>query len=427
MASTTTTIKYLLPVTRVRLQAIVQTITDTVLNNDKSTTTSFAFSLVTSADPDRSRTLSVKNGWLSDYSFQIGLTEDGRLTEAGVGSTGQLATVLAAGVTVAVAAAGVLTGSLPALAGAGAAAVGTAKHGERILGPHEQEPAGAQEQAPVDPVWEKYREQHPTLAARLHDLRTERDATVKALDQARKDLRIVAGDPTARYSRQQEVTILTGLLTDLDADLDEANTHFNIWRQGTLTTTVRSYDELLSLNELPPYENGAPVFGTASNAASGFYAATGRILATVGYDGTAVEVGENNEGAQQTDTTALSVLRPRPVVLAHIERTDEDDQPDVTGFDRVLVMDAGSEEMTVPVRKSLWAKRRTDLSLSELGAMTKVSYNGTSAAAASQALAGVPGKVSSGLEQAAKINKELEEIRARPDHSEADKAKTTKH
>ena len=416
MAPTTTTIQYLLPVTRVRLQAIVQTTTDTVLGDQKSTTTSFAFSLVTSADPGRPRTLSVTSGRLSDYSFQIGLTEDGRLTEAGIGSTGQLGTVLAAGVTVAVAAAGVLIGNLPALAGAGVAAAGAAAAQRR------ERPLGSQEQQPVDPVWAKYREQHPALAERLHHLLTDRDATVQALDQARKDLLTVAGDSTARDSKQQEVNIMKELLTDLDTDVDKANSQFNIWREGTLTTTIRSYDEILPLNQLPAYENGAPDFGTAPNAASDFYAATGRILATVGYD---QATGAADQDVRQRDTTALHVLRPRPVVLAHLERAYEDDKLHVTGFNRVLVMDTGSEELTVPVRKSLWAKRRTDLSLSELGAITKVSYNGTSGAAASQLLASVPVKASSGMEQAAKINNELEALRARPEHPEVDEAKTT--
>ena len=405
MASTTTTIRYLLPVTRVRLQAIVQTTTDTVLGDRKSETTSFVFGLVTAADPDRPRTLSVRNGPLSDYSFEIGLTEDGRLTGAGVGSTGQFGTVLVAGVTVAVAAAGVLAGNLPALAGAAAAVAGTVKRRESVLG-GTKEPKPAE---PADPVWAKYREQHQASADRLRHLLTERDATVQALDQARKELRAAAGDSTARYSKQQEVNILKELLTDLDADLDKATARFDAWREGTFTTTVRSYDELLPLSELPRYENGAPNFGTAPNGASEFYAATGRVLATVGYDGAAAAA---DQAAQQTATTELHVLRPRPVVLVHFERASGDNTPHITGYDRVLVMDAGSEELTVPVRKSLWAKRRTDLSLSELGAMTKVSYNGTSDAAASQALAGAPEKVSGALEQAAKINTELDKAGA---------------
>lgn len=417
----TTKIQYSLPVTRVRLQATVQMVTDTLQDqqdNQKSTTTSFVFSVVTSADPDQRRTLSVEKGLLADYSFQVSLTEDGRLAEAGVGSTGQLGTVLAAGATVAVAAAGVVLGGLPALTGAALAAAGAARAAVRRGGVA----LGAEIPEPEDPVWGKYRAEHPALAERLQYLLSERDATAQALDQARTALRTAAGDPAARYSRQQEVKILGELLTDLDTDLDKANSQFDTWREGTLTTAIRSYDELLPLNQLPAYkDDGTTDFGAASNVAREFYTATGRMLATVGYDRA---VSPAARKSQQDATTALHVLRPRQVVLAHLERADEGSNPHVTGFDRVLVMDAGSEELTIPVRKSLWAKRRTDLSLSELGAITKVSYNNASVAAASQALASVPGKVSSGLEQAEKVNKEIGEIREQPEHPAA-KAKPT--
>jgi hypothetical protein len=72
----------------------------------------------------------------------------------------------------------------------------------------------------------------------------------------------------------------------------------------------------------------------------------------------------------------LLFLRPRPIVLAHVKKTNGN--PVVTRFDRVLVMDHRCRQLALPLRKSRAGKRRTSVRFSALGVRTGVSYGATS-------------------------------------------------
>jgi hypothetical protein len=146
----------------------------------------------------------------------------------------------------------------------------------------------------------------------------------------------------------------------------------------------------------------------------GFFDRTGRIVATAGY--------EQKAAAGGARTDALCVSTARPVELVHCEGATPDDVV-ATAVDRALVLDQGCAVTEVPVRRSWFGKRRSDVTLSGLGALTAVSYNGTSAAAgAARAVSELPGQAAGALDELARGAGTLDTLRARPEQLRIDAA-----
>jgi hypothetical protein len=407
-----TTISYLMPLTKLRMTATVTTTVDTVLDNREQKRAVPLFSLVTVADPDRPRALRVDSGFWRDYAFTVGLAEDGRLTAAGLESTGQGGTVLAAAATlVAGAAAAVVTGNpvTAILAGVGAVGGGDVPlGGEAAVGPG----ASADDEA----VLAGYREAYPAMADRLERLVGERVQVVEALDTVRGELREAAAEAGPRMVKQQEMSALKSVLAELDRQLDEARTHFTVWRESTITESTATVDELVRLSSLPAYQEGKLEFGDSEEAATvrGFFVATRHVMATVDYVETAAPGAD-----ERAPEAVLHVARARRVTLVQLEGTA--DESTVVAVDRPLIMDRDCEQVSVAVRRSWFARRRSDVTLSELGALTSLSYNGTSSAsAAAHALSELPTRAAGGLEQLSKSLDTLDVLRARPQQQRID-------
>lgn len=375
-----TKIDYFLPITKARLTATVTTVTDSLAKeNGQDATrrleTSHTFSLVTVADPKGPRTLSVERGIWQDYFFELDLTEDGRMVTADVKSSGRAGVVLATGVTVA-AAAVLAVGHVPAAALALAALVAhtVSRVGstEEALAEFEAEP----EEAHSDPVWEAYRQEHLADALRIERLAGQVAATVERIDQARDDLRDAIADPAKRAECRRQLAVLRPLLGDLNADLEDRWQSFTTWRESTLTRTARGFDELLQLDELPRLVDDDLNFGDDDHRrkARDFWAKTDWILATVDEP-----AGQAAPAAKPTPAAELRSRRPRPVVLAHVQKVNG--KPVPVQFDRVMAMDGHCLELTLPLRASKTAKRLTSVKFSPLGAFTGIVQGGTSSAA----------------------------------------------
>ena len=222
--SSITKIDYFLPITRVHLTASVSTVTDTILRrSEPGITTSYAFSLVTVADPDRPRTLKVESGLLQDYSFDLKMTEDGRLTSTDVESTGRATLVLATGAAAVAAGAALVAGQLPLAA---ALAAGAVKTGEQALSLDEEDDQTAAPPGVDTEVWAAYKQAHPGPAQRTTRLLALCAATESDLDDARDQLREAAGNAERRHELRKQVATLRELLGDLKADLgDLRNLH----------------------------------------------------------------------------------------------------------------------------------------------------------------------------------------------------------
>jgi hypothetical protein len=380
MMSEITNIDYFLPITRAHLSGSVTTVADTVRGeNGQPIRTRLAadhtFALVTVADKRSPRTLKLEGGFWQDYSLELELTEDGRLASAGTTSAGRAGTVLATGVTVAAVGAALAVGHLPLAAALASTLPHTAGGSEQPLSGGE-----AQAAAETDPAWEAYRRQQPELATRTSRLLRQQAATVNDLDKARDELLGAVKDPANRDECRQRVLALQTLLAELDADLAQLRELFASWRETTLVRTVDVFDELLPLDTLPRFSNGALDFGNGEQQqkARSFWEAVGCVLATI---------GEPNEPAEPADIppadAILRFLRPRWIALAHV--TEINGNNVVTKFDRALVMDNGCERLGLRLREARAGKRRTSVRLSPLGALTGVSYGGTSSAAAGSA------------------------------------------
>ena len=370
--SSITKIDYFLPITRVHLTALVSTVTDTILRrSEPGITTSYAFSLVTVADPDRPRTLKVESGLLQDYSFDLKMTEDGRLTSTDVESTGRATLVLATGAAAVAAGAALVAGQLPLAA---ALAAGAVKAGEQALSLDEEDDQTAAPPGVDTEVWGAYKQAQPGPAQRTTRLLALCAATESDLDDARDQLREAAGNAERRHELRKQVATLRELLGDLKADLGDLQRTFTAWRAGTMLESPATYDELLPLDLLPLWEDGALTFPDGDQRAKEFWENTGKIMAAVGTP------SAHTTPSGRLPAAEVCILRPRQAVLAHVGKTGG--QPALSCVDRVLIMDHTCPELILPIRRSRSGKRQTAASLSDLGALTGISYGGTSPAAA---------------------------------------------
>lgn len=109
---------------------------------------------------------------------------------------------------------------------------------------------------------------------------------------------------------------------------------------------------------------------------------------------------------------SLRVRRPRSVGLACVRR-DKSGALWLIDDRRELIMDSECDELRVPVRKSWFARRKTAVELSTLGALTGLELGGSSsAAAAGAALTGAASSTTAALESAQKARASLTTLAA---------------
>jgi hypothetical protein len=399
---------YYLPVTKARLRCEVTTSTDTILNRVATSASPLRASLETVADRERPSRLVVESGFWRDYAFKVGLTEDGRLCEAGMESTGQVGKVLGGVAAVAVGAAAIAAGNFPLVAGIAAAA---SKVPGGVSGPSLAPAGGATPPARVDRVADAYAAAHPEAATRLSGLAVERAETLKVLDSARGTYLVAVGDGAARkaYRAAREI------LDDVEVELEKAKAHFAAWRKSTVMETVAAVDLLVPLGALPTFDGTSLLFaeGDDGTAVRTLFDQAGEVLAVRGWESRPVPaVVVAGQVAQQARVAALHVVRPRPVELLTVSG-DQTTPLRITAVVRELVMDSACEELEIPVRRSWTAKRRVDVRLSPLGALTGVDFNGaSSASAATDAASGVGQAVMGSLESATKARAALDALGA---------------
>ncbi len=405
---TTTKFTYFLPTTKVRLRCLVTTLTDTIPDPNESATSSSDWSaeLVTVADLDQRRTLVVR-----DYALTLGLTEDGRLTQAGVETTGQVGRVLVGAVTSAVGLAALLAGQLPTVATAGAAAWSTISGYQPKTAVVTLETASDQS-VRAELVASKYQEAYPEESARLAELAAERARTVSAVDSARAAY--LAADGSSTASARRVYRAAKEVLADVDAELEDAKAHFAAWRKTTITQTVVPWDLLVPLSALPTFDGASLTFiaGAEGQRVRELFEAAGVVLAVPHGDAqlVALDQSSQHDGGSPAAGSMLHVRRPRMAELMTVAGKTAA-QVTVTAVHRELVMDDECEELELPVRKSWNAKRRTDLRLSEQGALIGLEFNGGSSAAGAVAAASeATGSLTGVLESAVKGRKALDSL-----------------
>lgn len=417
-----TQVSYYLPMTKVRLRCTVTTTHDTILDRESTAMSGWSAELVTVADPAAPRSLVLDSGTWRDYALTLGLTPDGRLTQAGVESTGQAGKVLAGAATLAVAAIAMAAGQPQLAAGVAAGARDSlfanrppVVDWEELLGNFTEV-----ERAAVDPVEVAYVKAHPAASSRLAALTAERADTQGAVDDARKAYLAAAGSPD-RWAAQQGYQASRSVLADVEGELDKAKAHFEAWRKSTFTESATVRDLLVPLGALPRFDGDELTFdeGDDGEAVRELFAAAGRVLAVTAAPRPPVSTEVSAvETVLRTATAALHVRRPRMVELVTVTGKDAA-AVCVTAVTRELVMDAACEESHLAVRKSWFAKRRTDIQLSEQGALTGLEFNGESSlAAATGAAAEAATSAPAQLESAAKGRAALASLASAPQEAE---------
>ncbi|SHJ30369.1 hypothetical protein SAMN02745244_02186 [Tessaracoccus bendigoensis DSM 12906] len=370
-----TQIDYYLPTTRVRLSCTVTTLTDTILGREALSTPGLAVELVTVADSAAPRSLVLDSGFWRDYSVKLGLTEDGLLTQAGVETTGQVGKVLAGVVALGATAAALASGGLPLLAATRA-----------VRPPSKMGPASLQDEdkpSLADPVAAAYAQAHPEAAERLALLVTELGDTHRVTDRARKAHRDAPDAATRRA-----YTASKAALIDVEAEVSAARIHFETWRKSTFKEREASWDLLLSVAELPTWDGEELKFteSPSKSALQEILYQAKEILAVRLPAGTSDEPRtgtRSGSGSAAGTSDYLAIRRPHPVEMVTLRRMDG--VCSVQAVFRTLIMDSSCTELRLPLRKSWFARRNTNVEFSALGALTGVELNGASSGAAATA------------------------------------------
>lgn len=405
-----TEVTYFLPVTRVRLEATMTRLTDTLEpTNAKPEASSWSAELVTVADTYQPRTLAVESGPLFDYGLKLALTEDGRLRSAGVESTGDAGKMLAsaAGLAVSIASASVFRLPLP---GPPMTQVQT-KGGSG-------EPARETELSPVEAAYAK---ECPSEAQHLQGLQAEQQLVLTELTAARKNY-LTAGDPSKKeaWEHYRRVGVL---VADTTAELGRAKALFDAWRhtkQSTVEYAVAATVELVSLPLLTRLSGGAVDLewgtGVEPGLVNGFFSQTGYVMARTTPEEWPTRSAIPTDGV--AGAAVLWMRRPRSVGLCCVHR-GEDGVVRMIEDRRELIMDAACAEVRVPVRKSWFARRKTSVELSALGALTGVELGGDAAAAGvTVGVSGAGTAALAALESAQKARAALSQLGAAGEENE---------
>jgi len=257
-----------------------------------------------------------------------------------------------------------------------------------------------------------YQTAHPEASERLAALTAERGRTVSAVDSVRGAY--LDADAESAASARRVYRAAKEVLADVEAELENAKAHFAAWRKTTITQTVVPWDLLVPLSALPAFDGTSLTFvaGADGQRVRELFDAAGTILA-VPDGGVQLAVtghrGQQEGGSPVTGST-LYVRRPRMAEWVTVTGKTAA-QVTVTAVHRELVMDDECEELELPVRKSWNAKRRTDLRLSEQGALIGLEFNGGSSAAGAVAAASeATGSLTGVLESAVKGRKALDSL-----------------
>lgn len=378
-----TELTYFLPVTRVCLRATMTRFVD-VLEPEKNTTQASGWSaeLVTVADPTEPRSLVVESGLLRDYGLKLALTEDGRLTSAGVELTGQVGTLLASAAGLATSIAAAMVFRFPALVPTTPPVVTKGGSGR---------PAGIDDTTrELSAVEERYLAERRGEAEHLSAAQLEHREALTALGEARR--RYLEVGEVGRTDAWDHYRRTVRLLADVSEELARAKLLFDAWRHSHQLSSEYLETVTVPVAALPLVARSSAGqlelswgAGDQAEEVRGFFEHTGYVLArTTLQEWLALSATTGPAGGN----ASLWVRRPRPVGLASLHR-DGDQVLWLTGERRELIMDAGCAEVQVPLRKSWLARRKTVVELSPLGALTGVELGGEAAGVA--VAAGVSG------------------------------------
>ena len=206
----------------------------------------------------------------------------------------------------------------------------------------------------------------------------------------------------------RRLRLLQGVLPALEAERDRLVAHFTTWRATQITTRTETYQRCFIFDILRAAHTRleGEEFTFSGSAHDSVREAWDKL-------GVGVIIEPRNEDQEHPGAGRERDPRrtPRRVRLSVYEK-------DAAGKAVLVeerphdVMDAACPVAAIKLRKSLWAKRSVKVGFSDLGALkTFDSVTDSAAAAAADTLGALPAAVSGGLEQATKIQTNLDTLR----------------
>ena len=390
MADFKTWMTYHLPRTRIRVHGTaIEKLNLRTGQREKEVSSSVT--LETEADPAAFYQIDLRGSKLSDSSFSLELTDDGRLVSTEAKSTGRLGQIVRnvfGFVTTVVSAVGGLAGGAGAFVEAAAADTDVS-----------------------DPVLERYRAEHPNRSERRRRITEALEAIVAKLIELENGL-VAQADPGERQKAVAHIKDLKRAADGLRAEAKLLDTHFVAWKASKEAASSRTYELTVDLAGLPKISDveswtGEPTPGQLGSSAPA-YRALNLVIARSdpqpppsGSVPTSPSAGTAYAGVffRHARPIELALFVARGGVLEMVKKTSE------------LVMDDNCRTGFVVFGRSRWSERSASLTFSNLGGLKKLKNSKASElAAATGTLKELPADVLASLEQANKIIDERQKL-----------------
>ena len=374
----TTTISYRLPRAVLVISGATRRTHDSVVNGDKlladmpAKLVSHVIEVRHGAEPGTARTVTVRGGWLFQYTASFTTTEDGRLTKASSEATGAGSDLVSAGAT---------------LAGV-ALAVRRASVTEGAPDPHEV----------------AYGEKHRAEQAERKELGLQR---TRARQKQQALMTQMIDDPSVADVVGPQLWAIRDVQGALDERIQALDAVYEAWKTTCVTTLDEQFEVVVELGGLPTslegleQSLGAPASETQE---SGPPKSLNDLWRRFGF--TVVASWERRDDSTDktppTNDQKLVARIAEPVTLQVVEFLQETTV--VTSRCTALVADKHSAVAEYELRRTLFGRRSLDVSFSTNGYLTGVAVEGTSALGeAAKALAGAPAGIASGVDSYTKV------------------------
>jgi hypothetical protein len=415
-------IPYRLPMSAIRFTGTTQYTTDTILApGEEKPSHSAEITLETVADPSSRLIAKVDRDFLQDTKISFELTEDGRLVTGGVDTTGQAGKVIIGAVGVGASIAGVALGLPAAVAPALLSAAGiAAAEKRRGIAPSD---------TPEERVAKEYAKRFPgMLSARTEYAELVANLTAE-IAKTGSEVASAKGSPE-RAELMQRLRALQKVMNTARAELDRLDEHFKAWRASTIKSREEHHEFLFELGALAKagtrVEEGELRFPEPSGSDAQKEAmkrAQARVSTIWDRLGALVTLEDDGQDRSATDgepqstsvgeIEGVEVRVPHRVTLTLWSKADSGKAVRIHSKP-YLITDEASTRFTMKWDESWFGKRSLKLSFSAGGALTSVSTESTSdAAAIAETAATLPATITGGLEQSSKLLDQVEALRTK--------------
>jgi len=376
---------YHLPKTRIRLKSSVTERFD-LRREERTRQVKSEIALETGADPAAFYRIDLKGSKLSDESFGLELTQDGRLVSTESKAVGRLGKVVK----------NVFSFVSSVVAIAGRIALGAAVAPAAV-------DAGAAK-AEEDPVLRRYREAHPQWAQRRQRAGQVLELMRSKMVDIEEEI-VAEKDPAKRKERQEHLKDLASSSEALFEELKRLDTHFQAWKAGEENETSEELVFTFDLDDLPKVSTVESWKGLPTSQQLGrFASAFERLDLVLARDEPAPLPSSGVPQPPGAGDSAPGMFfrcsRPLGLVLYLVR----DERLVGVKSTTELVMDGHCRLGYVEIGKTRWSEFSVETAFWPDGGLKSLkSFRASEAAAATDALRDLPVELKASLEQANEI------------------------